>query len=170
MPEHTIAENLSRLVTAKTDIANAITTMGGTVGQNDGFEEFPADIATIPKGGEAVEIYGIPNGWVLVDGFPEPMCLKNIFDGLVVYYYIVIGRYTASGSSNFTFAFDIDHPYSTSSYFSSESRYSGAYWSPNTQLPSTTISSNSVTVTGSWGHIARENLIVCLNGFVLLNV
>jgi len=29
MPEHTIAENLSRLITAKTDIANAITTMGG---------------------------------------------------------------------------------------------------------------------------------------------
>jgi len=25
MPEHTIAENLSRLITAKTDIANAIT-------------------------------------------------------------------------------------------------------------------------------------------------
>lgn len=29
MPEHTIAENLSRLITTKTDIANAITTMGG---------------------------------------------------------------------------------------------------------------------------------------------
>lgn len=40
MPEHTIAENLSRLVTAKTDIANAITTMGGTVSSGDGFEEF----------------------------------------------------------------------------------------------------------------------------------
>lgn len=49
MPEHTIAENLSRLITAKTDIANAITTMGGTVGQNDGFEEFATDIATIPS-------------------------------------------------------------------------------------------------------------------------
>lgn len=50
MPEHTIAENLSRLITAKTDIANAITTMGGgVVGENDGFEEFPADILGIPN-------------------------------------------------------------------------------------------------------------------------
>lgn len=51
MPEHTIAENLSRLVTSKTNIANAIITMGGTVNSEDGFEEFPADIATIPSGG-----------------------------------------------------------------------------------------------------------------------
>lgn len=53
---NTIAENLSRLVTAKTDIANAITTMGGTVSAGDGFEDFPADIATIPSGGEI--LYG----------------------------------------------------------------------------------------------------------------
>lgn len=52
MPEHTIAENLSRLVTAKTDIANAITTMGGTVNTGDGFEEFPDDIRTIPSGSD----------------------------------------------------------------------------------------------------------------------
>ena len=55
MPEHTIAENLSRLVTAKTDIANAITTMGGTVNTGDGFEEFPSDILGIPSGGEIIE-------------------------------------------------------------------------------------------------------------------
>lgn len=28
---------------------------GGVVGENDGFEEFPADIATIPSGGETIE-------------------------------------------------------------------------------------------------------------------
>lgn len=44
---NTIADNLLRLQTARTDIANAITTMGGTVTQGDGFEDFPTDIATI---------------------------------------------------------------------------------------------------------------------------
>lgn len=48
--EHTIAENLQRLVDAKTAIGNAITAKGGTVGQNDGLEEFPADIASIQGG------------------------------------------------------------------------------------------------------------------------
>lgn len=43
-----IATNLQRLVTAKSNIASAITAKGGTVNQGDGFEEFPADILTIP--------------------------------------------------------------------------------------------------------------------------
>lgn len=51
MPEHTIAENLTRLVTAKTAIGSAITAKGGTVGANDGLEEFATDIGTIPSGG-----------------------------------------------------------------------------------------------------------------------
>lgn len=51
MPEHTIAENLTRLVNAKTAIGNAIIAKGGTVGTNDGLEEFASDIATIPAGG-----------------------------------------------------------------------------------------------------------------------
>ena len=50
-----IYDNLQRLVTAKTNIANAITEMGGTVNTGDGFEEFPADIATI-HGGNKFEI------------------------------------------------------------------------------------------------------------------
>lgn len=53
---NTIADNLARLQTARTDIANAITTMGGTVTSGDGFEEFPADIATIPSGDETKNI------------------------------------------------------------------------------------------------------------------
>ena len=51
---NTIADNLLRLQTARTAIATAITTKGGTVTQGDGFEEFPADIATIPSGGGTV--------------------------------------------------------------------------------------------------------------------
>lgn len=48
--EHTIAENLQRLEDAKTAIANAITAKGGTVGQNDGLEEFPTAINSISTG------------------------------------------------------------------------------------------------------------------------
>jgi hypothetical protein len=48
---NTIAENLQRLVNARTAISDAITAKGGTVNAGDGFEDFPADIATIPSGG-----------------------------------------------------------------------------------------------------------------------
>lgn len=52
---HTIAENLQRLQTARTNIATAITTKGGTVTSGDGFEDFVTDIATIPSGGGQAE-------------------------------------------------------------------------------------------------------------------
>ena len=55
MPTHTIAENLQRLQTARTNIASAITTKGGTVTSGDGFEDFATDIATIPSGGGQAE-------------------------------------------------------------------------------------------------------------------
>ena len=48
---NTVAQNLQRLVNAKNAISEAITAKGGTVSTGDGFEEFPADIATIPSGG-----------------------------------------------------------------------------------------------------------------------
>lgn len=67
---NTIADNLARLQTARTDIANAITTMGGAVTQGDGFEDFPAEILGIPvptfeacelikPSGFGGEVYGI---------------------------------------------------------------------------------------------------------------
>lgn len=49
---NTIAENLQRLVDAKEAIAEAITIKGGTVGANDGLEEFADDIGTIPASGQ----------------------------------------------------------------------------------------------------------------------
>ena len=58
MPNNTLATNLQRLVTAKSDIADAITAKGGTVNQGDGFEEFPADILTIPTPPPTPTIYG----------------------------------------------------------------------------------------------------------------
>lgn len=52
MPDsHTIAENLTRLATARTNIATAITTKGGTVASGAGLEDFPTAIGTIPSGG-----------------------------------------------------------------------------------------------------------------------
>ena len=51
---NSISDNLQRLQTARTGIANAITAKGGTVGSNDGFEEFISDIGTIP---DSVETY-----------------------------------------------------------------------------------------------------------------
>lgn len=48
--EHTIAENLQRLVDAKDAIAAAITAKGGTIAQGDGLEEFPTAINGISTG------------------------------------------------------------------------------------------------------------------------
>jgi len=50
MPE-TLKQVVDRVKAAKTAIGNAIVAKGGTVGANDGLEEYPADIATIPTGG-----------------------------------------------------------------------------------------------------------------------
>ena len=47
----TLEENVNRVKAAKTAIGSAITAKGGTVGANDGLEDFAADIATIPSGG-----------------------------------------------------------------------------------------------------------------------
>lgn len=53
----TIEQNLTKLINAKTSIANAITAKGGTVSQGDGFEDFPSDIATIPSGSGGAAYY-----------------------------------------------------------------------------------------------------------------
>ena len=53
---HTIAENLTRLINAKTAIGNAIAAKGGTVNSGDGLEEFATDIGTIPSGGGSADI------------------------------------------------------------------------------------------------------------------
>ena len=46
---NTIVDNLQRLVNAKSAIASAITTRGGTVASGDGLEDFASDIAAIPN-------------------------------------------------------------------------------------------------------------------------
>jgi len=62
MPEHTIAENLTRLQTATAAIGNAITAKGGTVSSGDGLEDFASDIATIPSGGGDNNAKFVSNG------------------------------------------------------------------------------------------------------------
>lgn len=51
-----IADKIQRLQAAKTAIATAITGKGGTVNSGDGYEDFAADIATIPAGGGALDL------------------------------------------------------------------------------------------------------------------
>ena len=58
----TLNENLTRLSTAKDNIATAIVNKGGTVGEYDGFEDFSTDISTIPT------VSSEDNGKVVVNG------------------------------------------------------------------------------------------------------
>jgi hypothetical protein len=53
---NTLADNLQRLKDSRTSIGNAIIAKGGTVNAGDGFEDFPADISTIPSGGSSTLI------------------------------------------------------------------------------------------------------------------
>ena len=78
---NTVAENLQRLKTAKTAIGNAITAKGGTVGANDGLEEFASDIATIPSGGESNLIFNI-NCEPLTNSISETGFFAKTWNGL----------------------------------------------------------------------------------------
>ena len=51
---NTISQNLTRLQNAQASIATAIQNKGGTVGSQDGFEEFPNDILSIPTSEETL--------------------------------------------------------------------------------------------------------------------
>lgn len=75
-----IATNLQRLVTAKSDIADAITAKGGTVNQGDGFEEFAEDIASIPSGGSGEFAYENNYRWYLGDVKCTPKQVKPVFE------------------------------------------------------------------------------------------
>ena len=103
---NTIADNLQRLVTAKTNIANAITEMGGTVNTGDGFEAFPADIATIPSGGGNKNIQlPVPKSILKVPKFGNTWS-KKTWSGLTSFF----------GSSVWTDGTDIYHSYDSSQY------------------------------------------------------
>jgi hypothetical protein len=75
---NTIAQNLQRLVNAKSAISEAITAKGGTVSTGDGFEDFPAGIASIPSGGGDVKIgtFSIDTG-AIDSGATDMICIKK---------------------------------------------------------------------------------------------
>lgn len=74
---NTIADNLARLQTARTDIANAITAKGGTVAAGDGFEDFPADIATITNQYAAQDEGKVVSNGALVAQTAYPSTITN---------------------------------------------------------------------------------------------
>lgn len=100
MPEHTIAENLQRLIDAKEDIADAITAKGGTVGDNDGLEEFAADIATIPSGsvGHTVIVTTIPNAEVTLTSLDNTYTGTADETGELELNGVAVGTYTVSAT------------------------------------------------------------------------
>ena len=79
----TLEENVNRVKAAKTAIGAAITAKGGTVGANDGLEDFAADIATIPSGG---------------GGGSQPRKDVNFYD----YDGTIVNSYTAAEFANLT--------------------------------------------------------------------
>jgi hypothetical protein len=60
----TLKQVVDRVKAAKTAIGNAITAKGGTVGANDGLEDFADDITSIPSGG--VEFSESPRAFTLL--------------------------------------------------------------------------------------------------------
>lgn len=96
--EHTIAENLQRLVDAKTAIGNAITAKGGTVGANDGLEEFAAAIAGIPTS-EYEIIEGIASNAQAVNDYEVFLMRTNNY----AYFFGVVQPASASPNTKFLF-------------------------------------------------------------------
>jgi hypothetical protein len=82
MPEHTIAENLTRLQNAKTAIGNAIAAKGGTVAAGDGLEDFASDIGTISNQYTAQDEGKIVSNGALVaqTAYPSEITANNTYD------------------------------------------------------------------------------------------
>lgn len=98
MPEHTIAENLTRLQNAKTAIGNAITAKGGTVAASDGLEEFAADIATIvaTTGGHEVIITTLADAVVTLAKTGTTYTSTADSNGTATFTGVAAGTYTVT--------------------------------------------------------------------------
>ena len=100
MPEHTIAENLTRLQNAKTAIGNAITAKGGTVSQGDGLEEFAADIATIvtTTGGHEVTVTTLADAEVTLTKTGTTYTATANSNGIATFTGATAGTYTVTAT------------------------------------------------------------------------
>lgn len=95
-----IASAIARLQQASADIATAITNKGGIVNSGDGFEEYPADILTIPTGSGVVEVTitaSVTSTSVtltLDKAIPVDLAVVFTFDGTTTNYTILAGQTT----------------------------------------------------------------------------
>lgn len=95
-----IASALTRLQQASADIASAITNKGGIVNSGDGFEEYPADILTIPTGSGVVDVTitaSVTSTSVtltLDKAIPVDLAVAFTFDGTTTNYTIAAGQTT----------------------------------------------------------------------------
>ena len=103
---NTIAENLTRLQNARTAIANAIIAKGGTVGANDGLEDFASDIATIPSAPVVIKrVVDFVNNTTTLTGNPSThrvyagMTRCNVADDGTINAYYGDAGYTEDGSN-----------------------------------------------------------------------
>lgn len=96
----TLEENVNRVKAAKTAIGNAITAKGGTVGANDGLEDFASDIATIPSGGvgHTVIVTTIPNAEVTLTGLDNTYTGTADNTGELQLTGVAAGTYTVSAT------------------------------------------------------------------------
>lgn len=179
MPNNTIATNLQRLVTAKSDIADAITVKGGTVNQGDGFEEFPADIASIPSGGGgAVNTVYVgttqyppdSNGKVSLPAYPTSLpanggTASNV-SGTVKVAHGGTGSTTASGARSNLGLGSAATKSSTSSVTSGSSSLvtSGAVYTELSNLPLQKVSDNNSSSSKTYSYTMKDSDFVADKG------
>ena len=95
-----IADCITRLQAASAAIATAITDKGGVVNNGDGFEEYPADIRTIPTGSGVVDVTitaSVTSTSVtltLDKAIPVDLAVVFTFDGTTTNYTILAGQTT----------------------------------------------------------------------------
>jgi hypothetical protein len=96
----TLKQVVDRVKAAKTAIGSAITAKGGTVGADDGLEEFASDIATIPSGGvgHTVVITTIPNAEVTLSNLDNTYTGTADENGELQITGVAAGTYTVSAT------------------------------------------------------------------------
>lgn len=98
----TIAENLTKLQAARTNIANAITAKGGTVASGDGFEDFPDDIASITNTYTASDEGKVVSNGVLVAQTSDTVTQNGTVDTTLISSLLVNVSASGGGAAYYT--------------------------------------------------------------------